>query len=147
MKKCPHCNKEIPDYAKKCKYCDKEIPAYEPAGGGTTTALLCPTCGGSMSYDGTSARAVCAHCGNQVVVPSREKPGEDTVPLEEQNLPLSETVERLVREGSHDRAVALLRRNLSIQQDDAERVVAIIESGEYGDAKQLFQEAMQGRLK
>ena len=147
MKKCPHCEKEVPDYARKCKYCDHAIPVFEPAGGTAPSLMTCPSCGGGLEYDTSSSRAHCPHCGNQVVMTGREIPVKEEKPVEERNLPLSETIEQLVNEGQRERAVTLLRQNLSIQTVDAERVVEIMESGEYGDATRLFQDAMQGRLK
>ncbi len=136
------------DYAARCKYCDYEITRYAPVETAGTAALLCPTCGGSLPFDGMSPTAVCPHCGNAVAVPSRAVPrAEAAIPPDEEDLPLSEQVEHLLRDGRPDRAIPLLRRHLSIQEADAERIVAIMESGNYGDAKRLFDDAMHGKLK
>jgi predicted RNA-binding Zn-ribbon protein involved in translation (DUF1610 family) len=147
MKSCPNCGKDITDYAKKCKYCDYDIPTYEPVGGQDPIILSCPACGGGLNFDAISSTAECSHCGSKVVVPSRLRPLEEGVRLDKRTIPLSEQVEQLVKNNKLTQAVELLRSNLSLLKGNAERVVAIIESGEYGDAKQLLIDALYGKLK
>lgn len=56
IKKCPHCNKELPENAQFCGHCGKGQSAM-------TEALICPKC--NKSYD--SSWKVCLYCSEALI--------------------------------------------------------------------------------
>lgn len=111
-------------------------------------ALSCPSCGGRININCLAASGKCEYCGNLLNI----QPVETTVtgannPKTDVFVPLSVSIEKLVREGLEEEAIEMLRKDLSVQRPIAEKVVSIIRSGGYGDARQLFQDAMHGKIK
>ena len=139
MKTCPHCKKSIPEDAATCPYCGENIPMVQPIPGAGSVALTCPTCGGSLQYDGVSPTLHCMYCGNDILVASQVAPK----PLQDQNEAFSEQVRLLVELGETDQAVELLCQHLSIPPANAKEVVALFEAGNYGSETQIIEDVLR----
>jgi len=148
MKQCPKCGRKAAAYATKCKYCDARLPeSSESMRQPQLQAIKCPSCGGPVNYSGGSQISKCAYCGCSMIIPgkitSQDKP-EAQLPAEPTTL--SSQVEKIVQGGNSATAIKLLRDQAFLRLQEAERVVEIITTGEYGDLAALILSAQKGKI-
>ena len=116
----------------------------QPIPGAGSTALTCPTCGGSLEYNGVSPTVLCKFCGNTIAVASQTVPrAQSAVPPMEEEDAFAENVRLLVELGDSDQAVELLCQKLSIPIADARNIVSLFAAGNYGNETQIIADVVR----
>jgi LSD1 subclass zinc finger protein len=147
MKRCSHCGKDVPDYAKRCKYCENPLPDM-PADPNVHQAQSfdCPACGAPLTYTGGEPVIVCSYCNNSVIAPDElRRAFAPPKSISHHPRTLSEELEQFIGEGKREKAVTLLRDRAFLLKTEAEELVRRVETGDYGDLGRLIYDTQRGR--